>query len=170
MTRRFSIAAAVVAATALIPATALAAQDTDADNNGYPDAGVVVTKHWDSLYAEDAGGDWYWDLGDGRVYGTADSVDELDAATTSTCDYTNNSRGEFNNDPYQDTGWISNAITCNGYGGTGHWTYLMVHSSDPRFTGDQARSDELGWGPDWEYKVLTESGSGNLFKPVAPRG
>ena len=162
--------AAVSVTVALLPASALATKSgsskADADNNGYPDVGVVVNKHWTSLYAYDYNGDWYWDIGDGRVVGTVDSVDDLDDSTLSTCKYSNNSRGSFENNPYQDSGWISNSITCGGYDGHGHWTYLMVHRSDPRFTGDEARSAELGWGPDWEFKVLTESGSGNLFKPA----
>lgn len=170
--KRLILTAAI--ASLLMPAAALAAKNgtskTDADGNGYADAGVVVTKHWTSLYAYDASDDWYWDLGDGRVYGTVGSVADLDSATLSRCDYSNNSRGSFDNTPYQDTGWISNSITCRGYDGHGHWTYLMVHDDDPRFSGDAARSDALGWGPSWEYKILTESGSGNLFKPASHQG
>jgi len=139
---------------------------TDADNNGFPDAGVVVQRHWTSLYAYDYNGDWYWEIEPGRVEGTVASVDDLDAATLSTCDYVNTSRGEFANDAFQDSGWIQNHIVCSGYDGHGTYNYLMVHRTDARFTGDAARSAELGWGPDWEYKVLTESGSGNFFKPA----
>ena len=140
----------------------------DTDNNGFPDVGVVVVGHFTSLYAYDGNGDWYWDLGDGRILGTVASFDDLDDATLNTCDYVNQYRGTFENNPYQDSGWISNHINCNGTDGHGHWNYLMVHSDDPRFTGDVERSQELGWGPDWEFKILTESGSGSFFKVSNP--
>ena len=133
----------------------------DADDNGYPDEGVVVTGKYTSVYAYDAAGDWFWDLGDGRVQGTVDSLDELDASTLSRCDYQVQYRGSFENDPYQDSGWIMNNINCNGYDGKSHYNYLIVHESDPRYTGNPEWAE---WGT-WEYHVLTESGSGNLARP-----
>jgi len=136
----------------------------DADDNGYPDAGIYVNGHYESLYAYDATGDWYWDLGDGRIYGSVASVDDLEAATLSSCDYVNNYRADFGNDPYMNKGWIQNHIQCTGYDGNGAYNYLIVHASDPRYRGNP---DWAEWG-DWEYHVLTESGSGNLAR-VGPQ-
>jgi hypothetical protein len=133
----------------------------DADNNGYPDVGVEVNGHYTSVYAYDADGDWYWDLGDGRVQGTVASIDDLDQNTLSVCDYVNNYRGTFYNDTFMDSGWIQNHIRCYGYDGKGHWNYLIVHQTDPRYRGNP---DWAIWGT-WEYHVLTESGNGNLVRP-----
>lgn len=133
----------------------------DSDNNGYPDAGVKVNGHYTSLYAYDANGDWYWDLGDGRIQGTVGSVADLDEATLTTCDYVNNYRADFGNDPFMNSGWIQNHINCNGYDGNSHYNYLIVHETDPRYTGNP---DWAIWGT-WEYHVLTESGMGNLVRP-----
>jgi len=132
----------------------------DKDNNGYPDAGVYVNGHYTSLYAYDADGDWYWDLGDGRVQGTAGSVDELNSETLTTCDYVNNYRADFGNDPFMNEGWIQNHINCSGYDDNGHYNYLIVSQTDPRYTGN---SDNAEWGT-WEYVVNTQSGAGNLAK------
>jgi hypothetical protein len=133
----------------------------DQDNNGVPDAGVDVNGHYTSVYAYDALGDWYWDLGDGRVQGTVGSVADLDQATLTTCDYVINYRADFGNDPFMNSGWIQNHINCYGYDDNGHYNYLIVHSTDPRYTGDPAFAI---WG-DWEYHVLTISGQGNLTGP-----
>lgn len=133
----------------------------DNDNNGYPDVGEEVNGHYTSLYAYDAFGDWYWDLGDGRIQGTVASVSELNQETLSTCDYVNNYRGTFENDPFMDSGWIQNHIVCSGYDGNGEWNYLIVHETDPRYEGNP---DWAVWG-NWEYHVLTEAHSGNLAHP-----
>ena len=133
----------------------------DADNNGYPDAGVKVNGHYTSLYAYDGNGDYYWDLGDGRIQGTVGSVAELDQATLTTCDYVINYRADFGNDPFMDSGWIQNHINCSGYDDNGHYNYLIVHETDPRYTGNP---DWAIWGA-WEYHVLTVSGQGNLVRP-----
>lgn len=133
---------------------------TDKDNNGYSDAGVFVNGHYTSLYAYDANGDYYWDLGDGRVYKTVNSVDDLDQDTLTVCDYVNNYRADFGNDPYMNTGWIQNHIKCRGYDDNNTYNYLIVHKDDPRYTGNP---DWAVWG-EWEYHVLTQSGSGNLPK------
>jgi hypothetical protein len=138
-------------------------ESVDADNNGYPDAGVVVNTNYTSIYAYDANGDYYWDLGDGRIQGTVGSIDDLDPATLSWCDYVINTRGTFENDPFQDTGWIQNHIVCDGYDGHATYNYLIVHETDPRYTGNP---DWAIWG-NWEYKVLTESGNGNLVRPIS---
>lgn len=66
----------------------------------------IVNGHYTSLYAYDNTGNWYWDLGDGRVMGTKSSVAELDQATLTKCDYVVNYRGTYENNPYMDTGWI----------------------------------------------------------------
>lgn len=136
----------------------------DQDENGFPDAGVKVNGHYTSIYAYDANGDWYLDLGDGRVQGTVGAIDELDGATLSQCDYVNNYRADFGNDPYMDEGWIQNHINCSGYDGNSHYNYLIVSSTDPRYTGNP---DWAEWGT-WEYHVLTQSGDGNLVK-VGPQ-
>lgn len=70
------------------------------------------------------------------------------------CEYVVNYRGDFGNTPYLDSGWITNSISCPD----GHYNYLIVHQSDPRYTGDP----NLAEWETWEYHVLTESGSGNL--------
>ncbi|HMB90937.1 MAG TPA: hypothetical protein VKP65_08830 [Rhodothermales bacterium] len=129
----------------------------DQDNNGSPDAGIYVNGHYTSLYAYDMAGDWYWDLGDGRIQGTVGSVEDLDETTLTTCDYVNNYRADFGNDPFMDAGWIQNHINCQGYDDNGQYNYLMVHESDPRYTGNP---DWEIWGT-WEYHVLTISGEGN---------
>jgi hypothetical protein len=133
----------------------------DQDGNGYPDAGVYVNGHYTALYAYDAFGDWYWDLGDGRIQGTVASVDALDQDTLTTCDYVNNYRADFGNDPYMNDGWIQNHINCHGYDDNGQYNYLIVSDNDPRYTGNP---DWAIWGT-WEYHVLTMSGFGNLVRP-----
>ena len=162
------VIALVAAATLVLAASPAFAKKSgnpkwDQDGNGFPDSGVVVNGHFTSLYAYDASGAYYWDLGDGRVYTSLGitSVDGLDQATLDVCEYVNNYSGSFENDPYQDTGWIENHITCKGYSGTEHYNYLIVNESDPRYTGNPEWAE---WG-NWEYHVLTVSGFGNLVNP-----
>lgn len=138
----------------------------DRDGNGFPDAGVYVNGHYRSTYAYDAAGDWYWDLGDGRVQGTVGGVDALDTATLTVCDYVNNYRADFGNDPYMNAGWVQNHIRCHGYDDNNHYNYLIVHSTDPRYTGNP---DWAIWG-DWEYHALTMSHVGNLVGPYNHAG
>lgn len=133
----------------------------DQDNNGFTDAGQMVNGHYTALYAYDASGDWYQDLGDGRIWGTVNSVDQLEQETLTTCDYVVNYRADFGNDPFMDSGWIQNHINCQGYDDNGHYNTLIVHESDPRYTGNP---DNSIWGS-WEYHVDTESGQGNLVNP-----
>ncbi len=128
--------------------------------NDYPEAGQYVNGHYTSVYAYDDSGDYYWDLGDGRVQGTVSSVDELDQATLTTCNYVNNYRADFGGDPYMDHGWIQNHIKCRGYDDNGTYNYLIVSDTDPRYTGNP---DWAIWNT-WEYHVLTQSGDGNLAK------
>ena len=131
----------------------------DQDNNGYPDAGKLVNGKYVSVYSYDQDGGWYWDLGDGRIQGNVGSVDELDSETLTVCTYQVQYRADFGNNPYMDSGWIINAINCKGYE-PGTYMYLIVHKTDPRYTGNP---DWAVWG-DWEYHVLTESGSGNAVR------
>lgn len=133
----------------------------DSDGNGFPDAGIYVNGHYTSLYAYDASGNWYWDLGDGRIYGTVGSLGDLNKATLTQCDYVNNYRADFGNDPYMNAGWIQNHINCSGYDDNNHYNYLIVHESDPRYTGNP---DWSIWGT-WEYHGLTVSHEGNLVRP-----
>ena len=174
MKRKLAIAF-VLALTVLIMPLAASAETVvpghskdryDSDNNGYPDAGVTTVGKYESVYAYDGAGDWYWDLGDGRVEGSVASIGELDPATLTVCNYQVQYRGNFENNPYQDSGWIANHINCAGYDGNATYTYLIVHQTDPRYTGNP---DWAIWGT-WEYHVLTESGSGNLARPSTPVG
>lgn len=132
----------------------------DADHNGIPDEDVVVTGKYESVYAYDAN-DWYWDLGDGRVDGTVDSIEDLDQTTLTVCDYQVQYRGTFENDPFLDSGWIKNNINCSGYDDNGTYNYVIVHETDPRYRGNP---DWAIWGT-WEYHVQTVSGQGNLVRP-----
>ena len=136
---------------------------TDQDDNGISDAGVYVVGHYTALYAYDANGDYYWDLGDGRIYQTVPSVADLDAATLTTCDYVINYRADFGNTPYMDEGWIRNNIRCSGYE-PGTYNSLIVSQIDPRYTGNP---DLAIWGT-WEYVVDTWSGTGNVANPNHP--
>jgi hypothetical protein len=61
-----------------------------------------------------------------------------------------------------DAGWIINTINCSGFDDNGQYNYLIVHESDPRYTGDP---DLAIWGT-WEYHVNVESGVGNLAAPA----
>lgn len=148
-------------ATAATTVPGHSSQRYDKDGNGIPDAGVFVNGHYTSVYAYDGDGNWYWNLGDGRELGTVGSVDELNQNTLTACDYQINYRADFGNDPFMDTGWISNLINCSGYDDNGQYNYLIVHEDDPRYTGNP---DWAVWGT-WEYHILTESGSGNLTGP-----
>ena len=136
----------------------------DQDGNGFPDAGIEVNGHYTSLYAYDSSGDWYWDLGDGRIFGSVGSVDDL-GDEREVCKYVNNYRADFGNDPFMNSGWIQNHITCTGFEGNAHFNYLIVHKSDPRYTGNPEWAE---WG-EWEYIVLTETGSGNVVKRTQPQ-
>lgn len=132
----------------------------DGDGNGFPDEGVTVNGHYTALFAWDASGDWYFDLGDGRVRGTVSSVEELDGETLTVCDYVVNYRGNFENDPFLDSGWIQNHINCSGFADEGKYQFLIVHETDPRYRG----IDEHSIWNTWEYHVKTRSGSGNVLR------
>jgi hypothetical protein len=139
---------------------------SDQDNNTYPDKGVTVNGHYTSLYAYDDSGNWYWDLGDGRITGTVFSIDDLDVETLTKCDYVVNYRGNFENDAFLDSGWILNAINCSGYDDNNKYNYIIVNESDPRYTGNP---NWAIWG-NWEYHVLTTSHVGNLVRPMRHSG
>lgn len=151
-------AAIATAQTTVVPGQA---GKHDANNNGWADAGVVVSGHYTSLYAYDGSGAWYWDLGDGRVYGSVSNPGQLDQATSTSCEYVNNYRGTFEDNAFMDTGWIQNHINCSGVD-QGTYQYLIVHKTDPRYTGNP---DYAIWG-EWEYFVLVESGSGNIIRKL----
>jgi hypothetical protein len=133
-------------------------QFADEDDNGIADEGEVVTGRYKAIYAYDGSGDTYtYNLSNRRVEGgSVASVDDLDDETLTVCYYTVQYRGTFENDPYQDTGWIKNIITCKGQD-KGSYSYLFVHESDPRYTGEKP----VAFGGSWEYHVLTQSGAGN---------
>jgi len=164
----FLILAGVVLAGTIVPGhqKKINSGRTDADTNGYPDAGVTVNGAYTSLYAYDTNGDWYWDLGDGRIQGTVESADELDQETLTECDYQVQYRGNFENDPFLNSGWIINTINCSGFDDDNQYNYLIVHKSDPRYKGNH---DWAIWD-EWEYQVLTISGYGNLVRPETPVG
>jgi hypothetical protein len=136
----------------------------DKDNNGYPDAGATVTGKYTSVYAYDASGKWYWDLGDGRVQGNVSSLSALNQSTLTTCDYQVQYRGNFENDPYLNSGWIKNEINCKGYDDNGTYNSTIVHKTDKRYSGNPALSI---WG-EWEYQVNTMAKNGNLARPEKP--
>jgi len=131
----------------------------DQDNNGISDDGVFVNGHYTSIYAYDGNEDYYWDLGDGRVWGTVSSVDDLDEATLTTCDYVINYRADFGNDTYMNEGWIQNLVKCTGMD-KGNYNSVIVSQTDPRYTGDPNRAI---WGT-WEYHVDAWSHWGNILK------
>ena len=135
------------------------AKSSDADNNGHADAGVWVNGHYYAVYAYDATGAYYWDLGDGRVQASAGvtGVESLDQETLTTCDYVINYRADFGNDPSMDQGSIHNNIKCSGVD-KGAYNSIIVSDQDPRYTGNPDRSI---WG-NWEYIVDTASGRGNM--------
>jgi len=163
------VAAFLLTAPSVLAGTIVPGHDrprNDQDSNGYPDEGVTVNGKYTSLYAYDADGGWYWDLGDGRVLGTVDSVGDLDEDTLTTCDYQVQYRGNFENDAFLDSGWIMNNIKCSGYDDNNTYNYVIVHETDPRYTGNP---DWAIWGT-WEYHVLTTSGLGNLVRPETPAG
>ncbi|MEN9328577.1 MAG: hypothetical protein RI947_1385 [Candidatus Parcubacteria bacterium] len=119
---------------------------------------AVVTGHYTSLYAEDGNGDYYWDLGDGRVY---TSVADLDEATLTVYYYENTYRGSFGGDPFLDNGWVLNSIRgVAADGSVTHYQYLIVHESDPRYTGNP---EWAVWG-NWEYHVLVDGHAGNIVR------
>lgn len=84
------------------------------------------------------------------------------------CSYLVIYRGDFGPDPFLDNGWIMNNITCPTENGPATYHYLMVHETDPRFTGDGSFTL---WGGTWEYHVLTiggldhSEGHGNILRP-----
>jgi hypothetical protein len=132
----------------------------DMDNNGIGDVGVQVVCNYTSVYAYDYDGNYYWDLGDGRVQTSSPAItsaDDLNQDTLTTCYYQVHTKGSFNNDPFQDTGEISNMINCRGVD-NGSYHYQIVSQGDPRYTGNP---DWAVWGT-WEYHVDVEFNLGNV--------
>lgn len=131
----------------------------DQDNNGISDAGVYVNGHYTSVYAYDDLGNWFWDLGDGRIQDNVAALEDLDADTLTTCDYVVNYRADFGNDPFMNEGWIQNHINCHGFDDNCHYNSLIVSQTDPRYTGNP---DQAIWGT-WEYHVDAWSQWGNIL-------
>jgi hypothetical protein len=77
------------------------------------------------------------------------------------CTIVVNYRGDFGGDPYLNDGWITNQMTCDD-GSTA--SYLIVHASDKRYTGNP---DRAVWGT-WEIVKETVSGTGNIANPQSP--
>lgn len=125
----------------------------------------IVNGKYKALYASDNSGDWFFDLGDGRIQGTVGSVDELDQSTLTVCNYEVIYRGDFMGDPFLDNGWIRNNISCSGYlyENTQTFNTLYVHETDPRY------SEELEpiWGS-WGIFVDAVGGTGNAANPKHP--
>lgn len=117
----------------------------DGDGNGYPDAGQLVRGGSTANYSYDALGNWYYDLGDGRTEGNVRSVDALNPATLTTCENIISYRGDFNNDPQLDSGWIRNRFQCDGYDDAYRANILIVHESDRRYRGDRERAIWETW-------------------------
>ena len=112
--RRALLAGVVLAAVA--PGVAQAATTvpgqtgsrTDADNNGFPDAGVQV-------------------VGNYRATSTfGDTV----------CTVRVNYKGDFGNDAYLNSGEIQNHWICDGPDGHQTYNYVIVSNTDPRYSGD----------------------------------
>ncbi len=125
----------------------------------------TVNGKYKALYAWDAGGDFYFDLGDGRVQGTVDSVGELDESTLTVCDYVVTYRGDFEGSDFLANGWIRNNIKCSGYAYDRTQTFnsLYVHETDRRYSEDL----ESIWGT-WGILVNAIGGVGNAANPQHP--
>ena len=164
LTRRAALRGAIAGGLAWYSIGSVAAQERgnndderyDDDGNDFPDEGVEVTGMYKALVAYDAAGNMYLrnPSGIGREIG---DMDDLDPATTTECYYKVQYRGTFGNDPYQDTGWIKNVVVCRGYN-PDNQTILWVHETDPRYTGE----GEPAFGGDWEVRVETRRGLGNV--------
>jgi hypothetical protein len=133
---RNAILALAVAALFIVPATAAASTVVpgqqgryDADHNGVPDTGQVVNGRYSDTY--------------------------VDGSTV--CKLVVTYRGDFGNDPYLNSGEISNHYECKGPDGNATFNYQIVSQDDPRYTGNP---DWSVWG-NWEYHVLTQGGQGN---------
>jgi hypothetical protein len=106
----------------------------DTDNNGFPDAGVEVNGRYTDVY-----------VAEGEV-----------------CNLTVIYRGDFGNDPYLNSGVITNHYLCRGPDGTVPYYYQIVHETDPRYSGNP----EWSVWTTWEFHVLTVGKfGGNLVRP-----
>ncbi|HVL66243.1 MAG TPA: hypothetical protein VM364_03150 [Vicinamibacterales bacterium] len=134
---------ALAVAVCLLTGTVAAAQSTlvpghrkaDRDGNGVADAGVNVNAHFTQTITWVSGGIEY------------------------SCTYVVNTRGDYGNDPYLNSGWIMNNVRCVGGGATAVFHYMIVHQSDPRYTGEGWPI----WGT-WEWFSLVESQLGNVAR------
>lgn len=132
---------------------------------GQQDRDGTVNGKYTAVYAFDDKGGTYFNLGDGREQGNADSIAELDQETLSVCDYQVVYRGDFGDDPFLDDGWIHNNITCDGYAFDGAQVYnsTYVHETDPRYSEDL----EPTFGGTWGIFRDVVGGEGNLAAKAA---
>lgn len=156
-TRRAVLRGTAVAALGLGGVSTVAAQQRG--NDGNDGNGDKVTGMYKATYAYDQNGDWYQYNGSnlGRETGTVGSIDDLDQATLTTCDYKIQYQGSFGDDPYLDVGWIRNNIVCKGYEPDNR-NVLYVSEEDNRYTGEGTPI----WGT-WEYFVDARRGRGNVL-------
>src|SRR4051812_5347050 len=130
--------ATACAAALIVPAAASAAstvvpgqQDRyDADHNGFPDAGQIVNGRYD----------------------------EVDTSGDTVCKLVVTYRGDFGNDPYLDSGEISNPYACKGPHGNQTDNHQIGSQGAPRYRGNP---DWTVCGGGWEYHALTQGGQGN---------
>ena len=139
----------------------------DGNDNGLPDVGVIVSGRYTSFMAFDDLGNFYWDFGDGTIYTfpTGLDIDDLDEATLSICDNPIIYSGEFNDDDVLDNGWFIEKERCYGYDFAEPRisVHLMVHESDPRYSGDDPNLIFCVASGCWEYQVASVSGSGSIL-------
>lgn len=107
-------------------------QKADKDGNGIADAGINVNNHYSFTIAY---------------------------APDYVCTYVVNTRGDYGNTPYLDSGRIMNMIRCDIGGATYTYQYFFVHASDPHYTGEGTPI----WGT-WEWFNLVESHLGNTLR------
>ena len=166
---RTIIAAAAVAALSTVGFAGTAAAsdlsnersiDVNVPGHQGRDGDEMVVSQWiTGVYYEDADGNYFWVIGDGRVYGSpgVTTLDDLDPETTVTYDYVVVSKGQFGDDPGLDNGVIFNRIK----GDDGSIMILrIVHNTHPSYTGEGIPE----YQGEWEYTVLATNGVGNIVK------
>jgi len=128
----------------------------DEDGNGLPDEGVRVGGRFEGFSASDSFGHRFVDLGEGFSFG--DDWADFDEETLSICTRQVIYSGEFDNNIGIDSGWVWNRSHCTGFGFEVPriLVLLVVHESDPRYTGTGVATDD-----DWELQFDIASGCGN---------
>lgn len=150
-------ASAILGLMGSMTVNAASASETTVPGHESKESGTVMGVY-DSVYAYDATGAYYLDLGDGRFQGV-ESIEDLDQESLTICDYKVVYQGDFGDDPYLDTGWVRNNVRCYGEE-PGNFNYLIISEDDHRYTGER----QAEWGT-WEYLVNAEGGVGNLANP-----